>query len=134
MAAQSAIDVVAAVFCKENTVLCLRRARGPHAGEWEFPGGKVEPRESLRDALVREIKEELNVDVVTGEYLGENLHVITPAPPKAICLHAFIVNEWSGLMAFTDHDRHQWCDAAELSGLSWSAADIPFVEMLQTRL
>lgn len=141
-AAQHAIEVVAAVFRKDNTVLCLRRASGAHAGEWEFPGGKVEAGESLRDALIREINEELSVNIVTGEYLGENLHVTTPGvteetlsrPVTAIRLHAFMVDEWSGQMVLSDHDRHQWSGATELHDLNWSAADIPFVNMLQSKL
>ena len=56
------LEVVAAVFCRDDRVLCLRRsASRSQAGLWEFPGGKVEVNESLAEALVREIKEELCV-------------------------------------------------------------------------
>ena len=67
------LTVVAAVFCSDDKVLCLRRAAGRSmAGLWEFPGGKVERGEALPEALVREIKEELQVDITVGSYLGEN--------------------------------------------------------------
>jgi len=67
------LTVVAAVFCRDDKVLCLRRAAGRSmAGLWEFPGGKVERGESLPEALVREINEELQVDITVGTYLGEN--------------------------------------------------------------
>lgn len=65
--------VVAAVVKRGNRYLCMRRCRSKYAyisEKWEFPGGKVEPDESDRDALRREIKEEMDWDVCAGEALA----------------------------------------------------------------
>jgi len=133
------IEVVAAVFCSDDRVLCLRRSGNRSmAGLWEFPGGKVEAGESLSAALVREIKEELGVDIEVGNYLGENLY-----PPmnssddnkheqsdQRIRLHAFTVTVWSGCIRLVDHDRLLWSAAKQLHVLNWSPADVPFVDLL----
>lgn len=139
------LTVVAAVFRSGGKVLCLRRAGGRSmAGMWEFPGGKVEPGESLPEALVREIKEELQVDITVGAYLGENRHtpnqttgtsahadtVDSVVPPPGITLHAFQVEHWSGRIELSDHDQMLWGTAGQMRTLHWSPADVPFVELL----
>lgn len=133
------LTVVAAVFCSGNEVLCLRRAAGRSmAGLWEFPGGKVEPGETLTQALVREIREELQVDIEVGNYLGENLHAPEPvagntAPPMRIRLHAFQIDSWTGQFELTDHDKMLWGASQQIRSLQWSPADVPFVELLCER-
>ena len=129
------LEVVAAVFCRDDRVLCLRRsASRSQAGLWEFPGGKVEANESLAEALVREIKEELRVVIEVGDYLGENLHPSEIKNHKEtgqqIRLHAFLVDDWSGAIELIDHDQMLWCTATQMQTLNWSAADVPFVDLL----
>ena len=63
------IEVVAAIIIKDNQIFATQRGYGEFQGGWEFPGGKVEQGESLQAALVREIKEELNIDINVGELL-----------------------------------------------------------------
>ena len=133
------IEVVAAVFLRDDRVLCLRRSAGRSmAGQWEFPGGKVEVNETLSEALVREIKEELCVEIEAGEYLGENLH-----PPEVknkmaagqqIRLHGFEVERWSGHIVLVDHDKMLWCSTTQMRALNWSPADIPFVNLLCAKM
>ena len=131
------LEVVAAVFCRDDRVLCLRRsASRSQAGLWEFPGGKVEVNETLTEALVREIKEELCVVIEVGDYLGENLHPseikTREEPGQQIRLHAFLVDDWSGDIELIDHDQMLWCTATQMQTLNWSAADVPFVDLLCT--
>jgi len=100
-------------------------------GRWEFPGGKLELNESPEQCLRREILEELHIDIVLGEYLGSQSSHRNEAH---INLHAFIVNEWNGEMSLTDHDQMIWLSVNELDNVAWCDADIPFVEMMKSRL
>jgi len=102
------------------------------AGLWEFAGGKVEANESLTEALIREIKEELKVDIEVGEYLGENIHPkdVSLSAGFQIKLHAFLVNSWTGQIELLDHDQMLWGTAEQMRLLNWSQADIPFVDLL----
>ena len=63
------IHVVAAIIENEGKILATQRGYGEFEGMWEFPGGKVEPGESSREALVREIQEELGADIAVGDYV-----------------------------------------------------------------
>jgi 8-oxo-dGTP diphosphatase len=63
------IEVVAAIIIKEGKVFATQRGYGDWKGWWEFPGGKIEPDEEPRDALVREINEELDADISVGDLL-----------------------------------------------------------------
>lgn len=126
------LDVTAAVFLKNNKTLAFRRKSGlVMGGFWEYPGGKLEKHESLSDCLGREIKEELGVRIVVGEYLGARSH---NNGKTILNLHAFIVNEWHGDIALSDHDQMIWLAAAELKNVQWCPADLYFVEMIKTRL
>ena len=63
------IDVVCGAILKDGKYLIAKRAKGVDEGCWEFPGGKVEPNESQVDAIIRELKEELEIDVKVIKYL-----------------------------------------------------------------
>jgi mutator protein MutT len=95
------------------------------AGHWEFPGGKLENGESLRECLIREIREELGVVVVPGDYVGVSEF---QTAKNTIALHGFIVRQWSGELTLTEHDALQWLTADALLSLSWSPADVPLVQ------
>ena len=94
--------------------------------QWEFPGGKVEPGESLTACIAREITEELGVAIAVGERLPDNVHdygngkVIRLVPFRCRLLsHAFVLKE---------HQEVQWLTPAQLTGLDWAAADVPIVQ------
>ena len=108
----------------------LRKASGSMAGRWEFPGGKLENGESLRECLIREIREELGVLIVPGDYIGvSNYQNAT----NFIALHGFIVRQWSGELTLTEHDAMQWLAADALLSLSWCPADVPLVKAVIER-
>jgi 8-oxo-dGTP diphosphatase len=128
----SLIRVVAAVITDdEGRVLACRRA--PHkslAGSWEFPGGKVEPGESDADALVREIQEELGVQIEVGDYLATS---VNKAGDLDIELLAFRATLRKGqVKGSSDHDRFLWLSANDLHSVDWAPADVLFVEMLSS--
>jgi 8-oxo-dGTP diphosphatase len=130
----SLIRVVAAVITdNEGRVLACRRA--PHkslAGLWEFPGGKVEPGESDEQALVREIREELGVQIEVGDYLATS---IEKAGELDIELAAYFVKLVAGtVLSSSDHDQLQWVSLDALDSVDWAPADIPLLANIATAL
>lgn len=124
------INVTAAIITHDNKILSVRRAQDKHlAGYWEFPGGKVEPNEELEKCLKRELKEELGLDVIVGDYVGQSTY---DYGSRLIRLHAFIVPVESTALTLTDHDESRWLAYDELDEMDWAPADIPIVNQLKT--
>jgi DNA mismatch endonuclease Vsr/mutator protein MutT len=126
------IEVVAGVLTQpDGRVLTCRRAPGrPAAGQWEFPGGKVEPGEPAAEALRRELREELGLDVVVGEPIDRS---ITRVGNVDIDLATYRV-AWTadGPTSSTDHDELRWVLPVELGSLGWAKPDLPTVTILSS--
>ena len=127
------IEVVAlAMQLTENGTYLLAR-RGPDesgAGKWEFPGGKIESGETQQQALVREIQEELNLQIQPSElvYLGQNFHAY-PSADILIFLWKLQVDK-KPQMQLLDHDMTAWLQPAEMQEISLSPGDKPFISLL----
>ncbi|MBC7419372.1 MAG: (deoxy)nucleoside triphosphate pyrophosphohydrolase [Bdellovibrio sp.] len=129
-----AIQVVALALRRELDGRYLVTRRGPGqsgAGEWEFPGGKLEPCESQKQALKREIEEELGFSLEEQKllFVAENSHHY---PNKSIQLFLWslslnVIPE----IILTEHDQLQWCHASEMHTLGLSQADRPFIDQLK---
>jgi len=109
----------------EGRVLACQRPAGKHlGGMWEFPGGKIDPGESAADALVRELKEELAVDV-------EVERALTPVTWSygeiTIHLQPFMCRIIAGELQALEHEKLHWCGAGDYSQLSWAPADVPIL-------
>ena len=122
--------VVAAAILRENRVLCVQRSK--HTKEyvslkWEFPGGKVEVGESREEALVREIREELSVDIEVSEFLMTIEHTY---PDFHLTMHVFKCVLDQGEITLNEHVDAKWLSLEELDQLDWAAADIPVVKSL----
>lgn len=125
-----AIRVAAAVIERGTAVLVTRRLEGTHLeGLWEFPGGKCEPRESLDACLVREIREELAVEVVPGETLLVTVHEY---PEKTVELH-FIACTMTGEPKPQQGQQMQWLERARLDTLAFPEADAALIAQLMRR-
>ena len=125
-----AIQVVAAAIFQNDKVLSVQRAE--HEKEyvslkWEFPGGKVEVGESREEALVREIREELSVDIEVSEFLMTVQHTY---PDFHLTMHVFKCVLDQGEITLNEHVALKWLSIDELDQLDWAAADIPVVEFL----
>jgi 8-oxo-dGTP diphosphatase len=108
-------------------VLVTQRAEPPHlAGYWEFPGGKVEPGETDAQAAIRELREELSVEIEPGASLG-------PAQPVGdrYQLRVYAAALIRGEPVLSEHSAIRWVGAAELALLDWLPADRPFLPALR---
>ena len=118
--------VVAAVISRDRKYLvCQRPAHKRHGGLWEFPGGKVEPGEDDADALRREMREELGVELSD---VGREL--FSRRDPDSPVLIAFIAVAISGTPRRHEHDALIWASPAELAALALAPTDAAFVTHL----
>lgn len=113
-----------ALIERDGRVLVAQRPPGKSlALKWEFPGGKLEPGESAAAALVREIREELHLDIAVGEALPETTH---DYGAFSITLVPFRASAAPGAEPHAaEHVALRWCGRDELRGLDWAAADVP---------
>jgi 8-oxo-dGTP diphosphatase len=110
-------------------VLAACRAAPPElAGRWEFPGGKVEPGETDAEALLRECREELGVEVELGPPLGE---VVLPSGAPLRVWRGRVV---AGVPLPLEHRELRWLSAAQLDDVPWIPADLPLVDALRPLL
>lgn len=123
-------EVVAAAIIADGRLLLAQRTRPPElAGLWELPGGKAEPGESAEDALRRELREELDVEVSGGVRIGADV----PLPDGRV-LRAYRVELLSGTPTALDHAALRWVDAAELGRMDLVENDRGWVPELQEHL
>ncbi|MFF4846626.1 (deoxy)nucleoside triphosphate pyrophosphohydrolase [Streptomyces sp. NPDC001194] len=123
--------VVGGALCHEGRLLAARRSAPPElAGRWELPGGKAEPGESVPEALVRELREELGVETEPLERIpGE-----WPLKPGLV-LHVWTARLLSGEPApLEDHDELRWLGPDELDSVDWLDQDRPAVAEAGRRL
>ena len=114
----------------ENKFLCVQRGEGKYdyiSLKYEFPGGKIEPGESLNQALEREIKEELQYDIYVREFF---LTVEDQYPDFQLKMHSYLCSAVDTNFTLTEHINYQWLKINQLDELDWAAADIPIVEKL----
>jgi 8-oxo-dGTP diphosphatase len=121
--------VVAAVITRGQEILvCQRRAQGPHALKWEFPGGKVEPNESLESALRRELKEELGITAQDTQEIARYEYAYSGKPP--ILLVFFSVNDFAGDIENYVFEQIEWSRREELLRYDFLEGDRDFVRAL----
>ena len=121
--------VVAGALICDGAVLVAQRQRPPElAGLWELPGGKVAAGETEPDALARELREELGVDVEVGARLGDDV------PSGPVILRAYQVVQTGGELHPHDHTALRWVGGAELDELPWVPADRAWLPALRDRL
>lgn len=120
--------VTAALIIKDDKILICQRSKDDKQPEkWEFPGGKIEPGETLEECLVREIREELNIDIDIDVKFGESIYEY---PSGVIRLVGFLAKWRSGEIKLNVHDDCRWVSRDELKEFDFAPADIPFVDEL----
>jgi len=120
------IKVTAGVIADNNKVLITRRApKENFAGGWEFPGGKIEVNETPQDCLVRELKEELNIEVSIGKLCTEVTQDYGNMNINLIAYYCTIVN---GKIQMTVHDKYKWVKINDLLKYELLPADVPIAK------
>ena len=128
---KSSIKVSAAIIHDGGKIFITRKAEGAFKGFWEFPGGKIEEGESASDAAVREIQEELSIQIeieekmFTVEYEYPDFHLV---------MDCFLAHIKHGSPVLSEHDESRWVDLGKLEGFKWVPADSIVVERLKEKL
>ena len=127
------IEVVAAIIQNEQKILCVQRGKSKYnyiSEKYEFPGGKIEQGENSKQALCREIREELNMHIMN---IKEFITVEHRYPDFSISLRAFECSSQSTLVNLSEHIDFKWLAVCQLEKLDWAEADIPIVEEIKRR-
>jgi len=123
------IEVSAALIFRDGKILITQRHTSAHLGGlWEFPGGKCEPGETFEQCLVREIQEELGMEVEVGRLFEEISHTYAE---KAVHLKFFICKFISGIPQPLDCAAFKWIEKAEMAEFEFPAADARLLEKLR---
>lgn len=124
------VEVVAAIIKHKNTILCVQRGENKFSyisKKYEFPGGKIEEGETKEQAILREIQEELHMNISIDEEL---ITVEHEYPDFYLTMHGFLCSCDEPVVTLTEHINYQWLSNSELDELDWAAADIPIVNRL----
>ncbi len=122
------LEVVAAVIKKDGKIFCCQRGpKGECAFKWEFPGGKIEPGETKEEALVREIKEELNCNIKIERFITTinyeyNTFLLT--------MHVYLCSLKDSQPTLLEHKSSKWCDKEKLKELDFADADELFLDLI----
>lgn len=126
------IEVVAAIIIYNKQILCMQRGKSEHeyvSYKYEFPGGKIECGETKPEALMRELKEEMDISL---EISDEDFYctVNHTYPDFKLTMHTFICHVESQEFVRLEHVDHKWAYPEDLQSLDWAEADLPIVEKL----
>ncbi len=125
------IEVVAAIIKKDNEIFVTQRGYGDFKGGWEFPGGKIEAGENPEQALIREIKEELAVEINVGKLL----HTVEyDYPTFHLTMHCFVCTLVSGELELKEHQAAKWLTKETLDSVEWLPADVEVAEKVKMLL
>jgi 8-oxo-dGTP diphosphatase len=125
------IEVVAAIIQDEDKIFATQRGYGEFKDGWEFPGGKMEPGETPQQALVREIKEELDTEIQVGELLDT---VEYDYPAFHLTMHCFMCTVKSGDLVLKEHEDARWLTKDTLDQVDWLPADKDLVGKIKEYL
>ncbi len=122
------INVVAAIIVDSGRIFATQRGYGDFKDGWEFPGGKIEAGETPEEALVREIKEELNADIEVEELL----HIVEFDYPKFhLSMQCYFCTLQSEGVELIEHEAAKWLSLEEINDVEWLPADIEVVNILK---
>lgn len=124
------IEVVAAIIIKDGKVFATQRGYGEFKDWWEFPGGKIEVGECPKEALVREIREELDAEVSVGGLLET---VEWDYPNFHLTMHCFLCSLLSDSLHLNEHEAAAWLTSETIRSVKWLPADeelLPLIEKL----
>lgn len=125
------VEVVAAVIRDQNRIFATQRGYGDQKGGWEFPGGKMESGETAQEALVREIKEELDTEIEVRELIDT---IEYDYPKFHLTMHCFFCNVKKGNLVLKEHEAAKWLTLETLDTVDWLPADRGLIEKIRLAL
>ena len=125
------LDVVCGAILKEGKYFIAKRSTGADKGFWEFPGGKIEPNETQEQAIIRELKEELEVDVKVLKYICS---VDDIRKDKIIHVHAYLCEIIHGEIHLNDHDEAYFVNPKDLYNFQFQKADSIILDKINNGL
>jgi len=126
------INVTAAILIKDGLILIAKRkASDALSNKWEFPGGKIEKGESSEDCLIRELKEEFNINTDIEKYFSESIYQYQDFKIKLI---VYKVKWISGKIKLTSHDSYKWIRINDIDNYDFAEADKPLVKKLKKEM
>lgn len=124
------IEVVAGIIYCNNEILCVQRPKNKLSyisEKFEFPGGKIEKGETHKEALKRELLEELNIESDIKSFFTTVVHVY---PDFELTMHSYICEIRTRELSLNEHISQEWLSLNELNKLDWAEADVPIVKKL----
>ncbi len=115
------IEVVAAVIASNNRIFATQRGYGDFKDGWEFPGGKMEQGETPEEALKREIREELETDIIINKFLRT---IEYDYPKFHLKMHCYLCQIESGQLTLLEHEAARWLSAESIESVDWLPADL----------
>lgn len=125
------VRVVAAIIINDGKVFVTQRGYGEFKDGWEFPGGKIDAGETPEEALVREIKEELDTEVEVKELLET---VEYDYPKFHLSMDCFICKIKAGKLVLKEHEASKWLTKETLDSVEWLPADLELIEKIENYL
>ena len=125
------VPAVAAIIRDGNRIFAAQRGNGAQKDGWEFPGGKIEAGETPQQALVREIREELDVGVTVGDRLTT---IEFDYPAFHLRMQCFWAALCDGEPVLKEHEAAKWLRAQELDSLAWCPADQTIIPLIKEKL
>ena len=122
------IRVVAAIIIHNNKVFATQRGYGEFKDMWEFPGGKIEPQESPKDAIVREIREELDTEIEAGDLIDT---IEYDYPEFHLSMDCYVCTIKSGKLVLKEHEAAKWLAKEDLYSVEWLPADLRLIPRIQ---
>ena len=122
------VKVVAAIIINNNQIFATQRGYGDYKGGWEFPGGKIEAGETPQEALIREIREELDMEIKVGEFLEK---IEYDYPGFHLSMDCFICTIKSGKPVLREHKAAKWLTVETIDSVSWLPADQKLIETIK---